>query len=410
MTDINREEIYQLAVEMMNDGNNTENVLLKTAEAFETLGDYKDSKELALKCIEKADEAAKNSVYKAGLEKMQGNDISDYEEAIELFSKISEWNDATDKIAECKRKIEEIKAKEEAERLEKERQAEIARKEAERIAKRNKKIAIITTPIVCAIIAFIIVLNTVIIPNVKYNDAIALMNAGNVVEAYEALVALDGYKDSADKANSIYVKYKIEKLKDAKVGDYVSFGTYEQDNNTSNGKEDVKWLVLEVKDGKALVISEYALDCKQYNTNDTDVTWETCTLRRWLNNDFINAAFSAEEKAKIPTVTVSADKNPEYSTNPGNATQDQVFLLSITEANKYFSSYSARQCKPTDYAVANGAGVNSYSGNCWWWLRSPGKDQNWATEVIHTGDVYESGNDVDDDDAVRPALWINISE
>ncbi len=401
MTDINREEIYQLAVEMMNDGNNTENVLLKTAEAFETLGDYKDSKELALKCIEKADEAAKNSVYKAGLEKMQGNDISDYEEAIELFSKISEWNDATDKIAECKRKIEEIKDKAEKERIEK-----------ERIAKRNKKIAIITTPIVCAIIAFIIVLNTVIIPNGKYNDAIALMDAGNIVDAYEALVALDGYKDSADKANSIYDKYKLEKVKTAKVGDYVSFGTYEQDNNTSNGKEDVEWLVLEIKDGKALVISKYALDCKQYNTNDTDVTWETCTLRRWLNNDFINAAFSADEKAMIPTVTVSADKNPKYSTNPGKATQDQVFLLSITEANKYFSSNSERQCKSTDYADANGAYVDSNSGNCdWWWLRSPGEYQDDAATVLSDGFVQWIGGHVDDDNkAVRPALWINISE
>ena len=84
--------------------------------------------------------------------------------------------------------------------------------------------------------AFIIILNTVIIPNSKYNNAIALMEAGNVVEAYEALVALDGYKDSADKANSIYDQYKVGKLKIAKAGDYVFFGTYEQDNNTSNGK------------------------------------------------------------------------------------------------------------------------------------------------------------------------------
>ena len=200
------------------------------------------------------------------------------------------------------------------------------------------------------------------------------MNAGNVVEAYEALVALDGYKDSADKANSIYGQYIVEKLKVAKAGDYVFFGEYEQDNNTANGKEDIEWLVLEVKDGKALVISKYALDCKQYNTSYMDVTWETCTLRKWLNNDFINAAFSAEEKAMIPTVTVSADKNPAFSTNPGNVTQDQLFLLSITEANKYFSSDSARRCKPTDYAVANGA-WESDNGNCWWWLRSPGNDR-----------------------------------
>ena len=350
---------------------------------------------------------------------MRGEVISNYESAIKLFETISGWKDADEKIYACQKKIEEIKVKAEADRLEKERQAEIARKEAERqaeiarkeaerIEKRNKKIAIITTPIVCAVIAFIILLNTVIIPNGKYNDAIALMNAGNVVEAYEALVALDGYKDSADKANSIYEQYLVEKLKVAKAGDYVFFGEYEQDNNISNGKEDVEWLVLEVKDGKALVISKYALDCKLYNTSYKDVTWETCILRKWLSNDFLGSAFSAEEKAMIPTVTVSADKNPDYSTNPGNATQDQVFLLSITEANKYFSSDSARQCKPTDYAVANGA-RKSDSGFCWWWLRSPGINQNIAADVYSNGEVYEHGYSVNNDaNAVRPALWINL--
>lgn len=172
---------------------------------------------------------------------------------------------------------------------------------------------------------------------------------------------------------------------------------------------DIAWLVLEVKDGKALVVSKYALDCKQYNTSNTDVTWETCTLRKWLNNDFINAAFSSYEKAMIPTVTVSADKN---STNPGNATQDQVFLLSITEANKYFGSDSARQCKPTDYAFANGAYFNSVNGNCWWWLRPPGVTQysaHSAAYVHSSGGVYESGSDVDiGTSAVRPAMWISL--
>jgi hypothetical protein len=74
-----------------------------------------------------------------------------------------------------------------------------------------------------------------------------------------------------------------------------------------------------------------------------------------LNNDFINSAFSADEKAMIPATMVSADKNSKYSTNPGDATQDQVFLLSITEVNNYFGSNSVRKCKNTDYAVANGA-------------------------------------------------------
>lgn len=109
----------------------------------------------------------------------------------------------------------------------------------------------------------------------------------------------------------------------------------------------------------------------------------------------------------IPTVTVSADKNPNNSTNPGNATQDQVFLLSITEANKYFGSDSARQCKPTDYAVANGT-WESGSGNCWWWLRSPGVIQGYAAYVNDDGDVDELGNNVIGDIAVRPALWISL--
>ena len=333
-----------------------------------------------------------------------------YEEAIEEFQKISGWRYSDEKIIVCQKKIEELKAQAEAERLEKERLAEIARIEAEKRAKRNKKIAIITTPIVCAVIAFIIVLNTVIIPNNKYNDAIALMDAGNVIEAYEALVSLDGYKDSEDKANSIYDKYKVEKLKVAKAGDYVLFGAYEQDNNISNGKENVEWLVLEVKDGKALVISKYALDCQLYNTSYTNVTWETCTLRKWLNNDFINAAFSADEKAMIPTVTVSADKNPYHSTNPGNATQDQVFLLSITEVNKYFSYDRARQCKPTNYAVSGGAYVNSSNGNCYWWLRSPGQRQNIVAGVDNGGVVRGDGHSVDYANlAVRPALWIDLN-
>lgn len=377
---------------------NTESAYKEAAHLFESIDEYQDSAVLAQSCYEKAEIARKDTILSEGKSKMTGEVISNYEAAIKLFESISGWKDADEKIYACQKKIEEIKAKAEADRLEK-----------ERIAKRNKRIAIITTPIVCAVIAFIIILNTVIIPNSKYNNAIALMEAGNVVEAYEALIALDGHKDSADKANSIYDQYKVEKLKIAKAGDYVVFGAYEQDNNTSNGKEDVEWLVLEVQDGKALVISKYALDCKPYNTIYKDVTWETCTLRKWLRNDFLGSAFSTEEKAMIPTVAVSADKNPDYSTNPGNATQDQVFLLSITELDKYFSSDSARQCKPTDYAVANGAWEND-SGNCCWWLRSPGDYQSDAALVDSDGSVEEYGLPVYNADyAVRPALWIDLN-
>ena len=161
-----------------------------------------------------------------------------------------------------------------------------------------------------------------------------------------------------------------------------------------------------------MVISRYALDYKPYNTANYGVTWETCTLRTWLNQDFLNAAFSSTEQAMIPTVTVTADKNPSrWSTaDLGNATQDKVFLLSIVEANEYFVTDSARKCNHTAYANAQKGGM---AGNeqSQWWLRTPGDKQLWAAYVGYKGKVSESGMEVISTYyAVRPALWIELAE
>lgn len=251
----------------------------------------------------------------------------------------------------------------------------------------------------------------------KYEAAITLYHAGNYEEAYPALIALNGYKDSAKKASEIYVAYKSIKLKNAQVGSYVFFGSYEQDNNTSNGKEDIEWLVLAKEKNRALIISRYALDCQEYNTEGyTDVTWETCSLRKRLNGTFISNAFNSDEQAMIRSTKVTADKNPSYSTSPGNDTTDKVFLLSITEVNKYFSSDSARQCKGTDYCYAQGAYKGS-NGNCLWWLRSPGRNSHVAAYVSSNGSVDNDGMSgifgpgvQRGGIAVRPAMWIGFGE
>ena len=194
----------------------------------------------------------------------------------------------------------------------------------------------------------------------------------------------------------------------AEIGSYVVFGTYEQDNNSANGKEGIEWLVLAKEGNRLLVISRYALDCKQYNTESKAVTWEGCSLRSWLNDSFLKSAFSSGEQAMIPTVTVSADRNPSYSTDPGKDTEDRVFLLSIAEANQYFASDEARKCVPTAFAKANGC-YASDNGSCWWWLRSPGFNAELAADVNSGGSVYASGRFVYFDDyAVRPALWIDL--
>ena len=385
--------IYNNAKNAMNAAD-TEDAFKAAADTFASISGFNDADALAEQCLDKAEVCRKDVIYNNAKGRMTGASVAFQEEAIRLFQTIPGWKDSNEQIYACQKKIEEIKAKEEAERIE---------------DKKEAKLAAIITLIIAAFIAFVIVPTTVIIPNSKYNAAVSLLNDGKIIDAYEGLIALNGYKDSATRASEIFGQYKIEKLKNSEVGDVVWFGAYEQDNNTSNGKEDVEWIVLAKENGKALVISKYALDCQPYNTSYTDVTWENCSLRKWMNGTFLNNAFSTDEQAKIATTTVSADKNPEHSTNPGNATTDKVFLLSITEAEKYFSSDSARQCKPTKHAVANGAYVTIDNGFCWWWLRSSGYGQFSADAVASGG--WVSGYGVDDDDyCVRPAMWIDLNK
>ena len=397
--------IYNRAVSAMNEAN-SENGYKAAAEIFKTVPGFKDADSLVEKCLDNAETCRKDALYNSARSQMSRNTISCYESAIRMFESISGWKDADEQIYACQKKIEELKAKEEAERLEAERKAEEHRIAIEKAKKKAKKVFIAIASVACVCAVFLVLLKTVIIPQYKLSKATQLIDSGDYKAAYMLLDGLS-YRDSAEKLKSA----KQAQIKNAKVGDIVYFGTYEQDNDTSNGKEDIEWLVLAKEDNKILVISDKALDCREYNPGWSDVTWENCSLRKWLNNDFVNAAFTAEERAKIPMVTVSADKNPRYDTDPGNATQDQVFLLSIVEAEKYFASDEARMCVPTEYAISNGTYrcIKDGKATCRWWLRSPGLDQNDAAHVINDGDVYEYGDYVSNGShAVRPAMWISI--
>ena len=95
----------------------------------------------------------------------------------------------------------------------------------------------------------------------------------------------------------------------------------------------------------------------------------------------------------------------------GNATSDNVFLLSYEQAENYFENDDDRECYPTDYAMWNGANA-SYEHHCYWWLRSPGNNQHFAMYVNYDGRLGSSGaylqyDRLDSDNTgVRPALWI----
>ena len=200
---------------------------------------------------------------------------------------------------------------------------------------------------------------------------------------------------------------------DVEIGDTISIGYYEQDNVLSNGAERIEWKVLDIQDGRALVISEYVLDCQPYNGGYEEITWETSSLRKWLNEDFINAAFTSGERARISTTHLSADNNATYGTNAGKTTLDQVYLLSKAELQEYIDILNDRACKPTEYAKSKGLVVYSgasseYSNNVCWLLRSPGKDGTFATTVSYSGWIDDYGELVTTDYGVRPAMWISL--
>lgn len=242
----------------------------------------------------------------------------------------------------------------------------------------------------------------------KYDRAIKCMDSGDYESAYILLKDIS-YKDSKEKCADIKTKYNQILMRKAAVGDKITFGTYEQDNVTSNGAEDIEWLVLAKENNKILVISDKALDYQRYNKTYEKITWEQCSLRKWLNDSFFNAAFSEEEQALIQNTTVSADKNPKYSTDPGNATTDKVFLLSINEAEKYFSGEQARKCTTTAYVIAIAQSEYDNKYVSWWWLRSPGDKQENAAHVDYAGSIDYSSLSVSGNvGCVRPALWISL--
>ena len=197
-----------------------------------------------------------------------------------------------------------------------------------------------------------------------------------------------------------------------KKGDYFKFGSYYQEN--SSKKTPIEWLVLKKSGSKALLISRYALDCKQYHHELADMTWENCDLRKWLNGEFLRNAFTPAEQNKIAVTKLANDSNAESGTFGGNSTEDRVFLLSLAEAGPLFKDDAARKCAPTPYAVGKGAWQSNeifINGRacCYWWLRSPGYIQLDAAIVHADGEIYQIGDLVNGaDDAVRPALWVNL--
>jgi len=296
----------------------------------------------------------------------------------------------------------------------------------------------VVTTVACVCLAFILILNTVVIPAQKYKKvmekidsvyytdsfylmkeigvsdkiaagiydrAMSLIDSGNRCFAYALLNAIS-YKDSEEKLAEIEPYcYKVIFPK-ANIGSTVLFGSYEQDNDTSNGKEPIEWQVLARETDKILIVSKYVLDYGMYNTYDESAVWETSSLREWLNSTFLDEAFDSEARSIIQNSLV-------HNPSDFNSTFDKIFLLDPSEVDRYFLDDKDRKCIPTEYAVEQGAcpvysNTEDDEGSCEYFLRSSESMEYSFCYVNSDGDTDLDCLNRNCNKGIRPALWIDL--
>lgn len=192
----------------------------------------------------------------------------------------------------------------------------------------------------------------------------------------------------------------------------------------------MNWLVIAEKEEKKLCLSLSLIDIRRYHEYCEEITWEGCTLRKWLNSEFIST-FSEREQDMILISKLKNNDNRIYGAKGGNDTEDKVFLLSLDEIKAYMEVSSDEKCyvdnlqigrndyrmisriDMTDdrvceaesryghkYSLINGTALG-------WWLRSPGCDGTMAMRVNCNGTVREYGRNITRTlVGVRPAIWI----
>ena len=224
--------------------------------------------------------------------------------------------------------------------------------------------------VLAVIIAAIVCYN---VPATRYQLAGLGAKAGFEKWAASSYEKLGDYKDCKNQI-ILLEKKAIEKVK---IGGVVKFGNCD-------------WMVLERTDGKAL-LTKYMADNKHpYHDKSEKVTWENCTLRNYLNGEFLqDGKFTPSELAMILETDVVNIANEEFGTNGGKNTKDKVFLMNEPEFNKYKKKLKAKAKTMR--------------------LRTPGKDAASTTYVSALGDIITYGFPVDENGAcIRPTMWVNL--
>lgn len=213
----------------------------------------------------------------------------------------------------------------------------------------------------------------------------------------------NGYSELAE-----LMEYKFYgKKKPKEVFDGIRFGSYYNKNGLE--KEPIEWIILDEDEEGLLLLSRRIIDVKPFHNDMMTfyTLWFQSDIREWLNGEFLETAFTEEERERIFDTELETFNNPEFETWGGRDTTDKVFLLSIEEALHYLSP-KQYQAKPTPYSKAKKIETQrGMGGAAWWWLRSSGcRSETHALACPDASIDYCGILSTFDDVGIRPAIWV----
>ena len=200
-----------------------------------------------------------------------------------------------------------------------------------------------------------------------------------------------------------------------RVGNHITFGSYEQDGNVSNGVEPIEWQVLDINGDRALVVSYYGLFNAKYTEHSKGQTWDTCDLRDTLNSSFYYETFTPSERNAIYLTHVennSAEEDPSARSKRGQGadTDDYIFILSYGEIVQYLPTQNDRVAPICQKSRNRGLGSPEIvfgMRTCNYWLRNAAFNQN-AGGVNWQGVITTAYMNFPSC-MVRPCCWVSLS-
>ena len=348
---------------------------------------------------EEAFKAECNRKYDTAVELMKSDRIADVREAASIFRTLECFKESAQMLKECTPIILDM---EEKEREERKRKAELLRIEKERKQMKLKKIFGSIAGAFVLILVVVLVINNIIIPNKRYNEAEEYIEKGNLKEAYITLLKSNNQK-SKNKINELQKENDFLKLFNCKAGDIVTFGKYEQDNNIDNGKEPIEWFVLTVENGKALVMSKKVLDYGQHMDDDQviseiDLSENESKYIYLKDNETINETEAQKYFAYASVMNNIKAEYTKYAKARKNEEMNDFTWKEFFSPSLYYLDgwwISKDYSKSSDsYADSHGAYYVSDKGNIT------------QCSTYHKMDAFVS---IWTYCGIRPALWVKIA-